>query len=111
MPRHYAATVHHQSSTTRPLISTPRAAAAGAFDRNDLLFMRQEEDKRRFAEIEQEEQERLAVSWRGQCSHATCELLGNGQQAAMHLRLQGLLQAQACGRMREKPSILAAAFL
>ena len=39
--------------------------AAGAFDRNDLLFMRQEEDKRRFAEIEQEEQERLAVSWQG----------------------------------------------
>ena len=52
-----------------PILCCCLLLAAGAFDRNDLLFMRQEEDKRRFAEIEQEEQERLAVSWQGgQCS-------------------------------------------
>jgi hypothetical protein len=38
--------------------------ARGAFDKGDMLYLRKEEEKRRFVEQEQEETERLAVRTR-----------------------------------------------
>ncbi len=58
----------------------------GAFDRNDLGWLKNEEEKRRYAEEEQEEQERHAVRVRGRAGGAESAGIPRALRHAMQAR-------------------------
>lgn len=73
--------------------------ARGAFDRGDLLFMRQEEEKRRQVEQDQEDQERHAVR-AGEGTRLFCPAEGAPLRVPLALRPR---RAACCGAARLLP--------